>query len=292
MFSFSRPQSVHLLGTRASLTALCALVLLGTAACGAPDESTPLDNGSAEDPGLPKPPAENDVTPPDVVGEPVSNPGDNPTVTPPNEPEGGGQTGGIGQATVTMVSLALDEVGPGGFTAAQSIAAFSGEFVAELVYESGERTAIHFQIAANGADLGADLTVQVAGEHPYLFETWEEFPESSRLVLGADVHFTTSDGKFDETVATVLSVHSLSTARVYFELDPAELQGSYVAPFDAAAAGEEATAAARVRVLTNLGRPGNETAEPVQTSGEMFGSFPTPELLPEVGSADSRLARW
>jgi len=201
------------------------------------------------------------------------------------EPDDGGQTGGIGADNVTYTSLRLDEVGPSGFTPAEAIAAFSGEAHAELVYESGERTTVSFQITANGEDV--DRATDFA-TGPYLFESWETYVQSNHLILGIDVQFATADGKFEETFVTELWVQSLAAARLYFELAPSALQGSYVPPFDAEAAGEEASSAARVRVLAELERPGVE----LQTSGELFGSFPTPELLPEVDFSDSRLAHW
>ena len=142
-----------------------------------------------------------------------------------------------------------------------------------------------FQISANGAALGG---AEGFADAPYMFQSWEVYVHSNRMTLGVDVHFATADGKFDETLSTVLSVHSLVAADLYFELAPSDLQGSYVVPFDAEAAGEEVSSAARVRVLAKLERQ----AAQVETSGELFGYFPTPELLPEVDFVDSRLARW
>jgi hypothetical protein len=69
---------------------------------------------------------------------------------------------------------------------------------------------------------------------------------------------------------------------------PSELRGSYVPPFDPEAAGAEATARARVRVLAKLERRAGQ----MQTNGELFGAFPAPELLPEVDFVDAVLARW
>jgi hypothetical protein len=250
---------------------------------------------SSDTQGLPAS-AASDGTPASAASEAAANDTALIPAAQPPAPGDGGQTGGIGGDLVTHTALGRDQIGPTGFSPARAMAAFAGDYSAELVYASGERTTLHVEITPNGApiSLGEDPAAQ------YLFESWAAHPENDSLSLGADVSFVTDDGLFQERGPYGLTVQSLTRAHTYAELALSVLQGSYTD-----AAGLRALAGAKGEDPQN--KPKGEEPSPLwilpnvtlhdtnsvhTMTGTLLGHLPDPEAEQPGDLADLTIATW
>jgi len=260
--------------------------------------SSTAGSRSADAQGLPASVASPDDAPASAPapGEPAASDTALAPAAQPAAPVDGGQTGGIGADLVTHTALGHDQIGPTGFSPAQAIAAFAGDYSAELVYASGERTTLHVEITPNGApiSLGEDPAA------PYVFESWAAHPENDSLSLAADVSFVTDDGLFDEHGPYGLTVQSLQSAQTYAELALSVLQGSYTdaaglralaGPKDAdpknTPKGEEPS---RLWILPNVTL--HDTNGMHTMTGTLLGHLPDPEAEQPGDLADITIATW
>lgn len=117
--------------------------------------------------------------------------------------------------------LAIDEVSPAGFSAAEVDALLVGERNAEIAYADGFLSTVHVDVSAGGAPTWVDYSEKDAGASC----------PADELVAEYQIHFWTDDGQFEGRFSWTFRGEVLPEdlfANDY--LPPGELEGAVAAP--------------------------------------------------------------
>jgi hypothetical protein len=147
-------------------------------------------------------------------------------------PPGGGQTGeeSFGCLAVERDAVALTEATRLGFSAEQVLAALGSERRLTLRRANGTTTSLVVSLAYEGGNIEVqdreyrsdDSAAEIALASLELAIDCDDI-----LQLEVELRFSTEDGAFDEVWPVALQANSGGSARVYYGLDLAALNGTY-----------------------------------------------------------------
>lgn len=140
-----------------------------------------------------------------------------------------GQIGGVHGGETCQEEeepIGLDDASPLGFSAAEVIAAVSGERTAQLTWAKGGSTTATLSVGAPVAARFVESTVATGtppnGQEPAIAVVCSDY-----LEIDVPLSFSTEDGAFAETFSLTLRATQADTAAFYHSIDLSALEGSY-----------------------------------------------------------------